>query len=180
METTQVINGLPVNVTVTHCPAHPMVETQMRCNRCGRLICLKCAVQTPVGYRCKQCVTAQQAVYFNAKPGDNLLVGLLSFVVALSVTPFVALLGDLFWIGGIYVALFAGPGAGALLTQLVRLVVQRRRSRIMATVVTVGILTGLGVVVLGDLIFVGAGLIGNLPLWVFAGLVITTTYRQLQ
>ncbi len=38
------------------CANHPERETGLRCNRCGKPICSQCAVQTPVGYRCRECV----------------------------------------------------------------------------------------------------------------------------
>jgi hypothetical protein len=47
-----------------YCVNHPRVETLLRCNRCGKPICPRCAVQTPVGYRCRECVSAQQQVFY--------------------------------------------------------------------------------------------------------------------
>jgi hypothetical protein len=52
----------------TYCEKHPDRETSLRCNKCGRLMCSDCAVLTPVGYRCKECVRGIQAAYFNATP----------------------------------------------------------------------------------------------------------------
>ena len=37
------------------CATHPNVETNLRCGKCGKLICPKCLVQTPVGARCPDC-----------------------------------------------------------------------------------------------------------------------------
>ncbi len=37
------------------CAAHPDVETNLRCGKCGKPICPKCMVQTPVGARCPEC-----------------------------------------------------------------------------------------------------------------------------
>ena len=37
------------------CATHPEVETNLRCGKCGKLICPKCLVQTPVGARCPDC-----------------------------------------------------------------------------------------------------------------------------
>jgi hypothetical protein len=37
------------------CATHPDVETNLRCGKCGKLICPKCLVQTPVGSRCRDC-----------------------------------------------------------------------------------------------------------------------------
>jgi hypothetical protein len=39
----------------TRCTAHPDVETNLRCGKCGQPICPKCLVQTPVGARCRDC-----------------------------------------------------------------------------------------------------------------------------
>lgn len=37
------------------CINHPKRETALRCSRCERFICTRCAIQTPVGSRCKDC-----------------------------------------------------------------------------------------------------------------------------
>jgi len=37
------------------CATHPQVETNLRCGKCGKLICPKCMIQTPVGARCLDC-----------------------------------------------------------------------------------------------------------------------------
>ena len=37
------------------CAKHPQETTYLRCNKCDRPICTKCAVQTPVGFKCREC-----------------------------------------------------------------------------------------------------------------------------
>jgi hypothetical protein len=37
------------------CAEHPDVETNLKCSKCGKPICPKCMVQTPVGARCRDC-----------------------------------------------------------------------------------------------------------------------------
>jgi hypothetical protein len=37
------------------CTYHPSVMTRLRCSRCGKPICPKCGVRTPVGLRCPEC-----------------------------------------------------------------------------------------------------------------------------
>lgn len=37
------------------CTYHPNVRTGLRCTRCGKPICPKCGVRTPVGLRCPDC-----------------------------------------------------------------------------------------------------------------------------
>ncbi len=39
----------------TRCSYHPGVETRLRCSRCGKPICPRCGVRTPVGLRCPDC-----------------------------------------------------------------------------------------------------------------------------
>src|ERR1041384_6219500 len=63
----------------TFCAVHPTVETSLRCNKCGRYMCTRCAVLTPVGYRCKECVHQQQDVYFTATQGDYLIGAAVAF-----------------------------------------------------------------------------------------------------
>jgi len=48
------------------CTYHPGRPTSLRCNRCGQPICAQCAVRTPVGYRCKNCVREQQRIFDTA------------------------------------------------------------------------------------------------------------------
>jgi len=37
------------------CAAHPAVETELACGKCGRPICPRCLYHTPVGARCRAC-----------------------------------------------------------------------------------------------------------------------------
>lgn len=39
----------------TSCSYHPSVLTRLRCSRCGKPICPRCGVRTPVGLRCPDC-----------------------------------------------------------------------------------------------------------------------------
>lgn len=71
---------LPIEDEIHYCQVHPTVETELRCNKCERYMCVKCAVQTPVGYRCRECVRQHDDKFFNAAALDPLLV----FVVAVA------------------------------------------------------------------------------------------------
>jgi DNA-directed RNA polymerase subunit RPC12/RpoP len=44
------------------CAEHPDVETRLRCSRCGKPICPRCAVRTPVGMRCPDCAGTRALV----------------------------------------------------------------------------------------------------------------------
>src|SRR5215216_5549585 len=75
----------PNAAAVLYCANHPDTETLLRCNRCEKPICLKCAVLTDVGYRCKECIRGVQASYFNAIPTDNIIgFGVATVVTAIA------------------------------------------------------------------------------------------------
>lgn len=43
------------------CANHPKTETNLRCGKCGKPICPKCMVDTPVGVRCRECAALSKA-----------------------------------------------------------------------------------------------------------------------
>ncbi len=125
----------------TTCYNHPDRETGLRCNRCDQYICASCAVLTPTGYRCKACIKEQKKVFDTAQPQDYLL----SFIVA----GFLAFLGGLlvralsslgFFL--IYFTIGLAPAAGALIADVVRRVVKKRRSKPLFLTATIGVVAG--------------------------------------
>lgn len=56
--------------TALHCAAHPQVETNLRCGKCGKPICPKCMVQTPVGARCPECAQLRRPPQYTVAPGQ--------------------------------------------------------------------------------------------------------------
>ncbi len=158
---------------VMYCANHPEVETYLRCNKCDKPICLQCAVQTPVGYRCKQCVRQQQDVYYNGSTGDNLVAMAVAFGVVTIATPIVGFFLRSFGFFSFFIAFLAGSAAGSLLAQVVRGAVKRRRSRHMRWFALAGIILG---VLMGSaiaLIFLGFSPLG-LPLLIFVVLAVAS------
>lgn len=43
------------NTDEVQCSYHPSTMTRLRCSRCGKPICPRCGVRTPVGLRCPDC-----------------------------------------------------------------------------------------------------------------------------
>ena len=121
---------------VLYCANHPRVETMLRCNRCGKPICTNCAVQTPVGYRCKQCVGQQQAVFYSGGVVDYVIGGVIALVLGAIASYIVVLLGLWFF------ALILGPTIGIGIAEAVRFAVRRRRSRYLWAVVGGGLVVG--------------------------------------
>lgn len=104
-----------------YCANHPTVETTLRCNRCEKPICTRCAVLTPTGYRCKECVRGQQKVFDTAQWFD--------YPLAITVAGILAFLGSqLANVMGFF-TLFIAPVAGVIIAEAVRFVIRRRRGR---------------------------------------------------
>jgi hypothetical protein len=64
---------------VPRCSYHPDVETEMRCAECGKPICPKEMVLTPVGYKCPEDARPKRSQYVLVKPKQlvrAILVGL--------------------------------------------------------------------------------------------------------
>jgi hypothetical protein len=107
--------------SVLYCVNHPQTPTALRCNRCGRPVCTKCIVRTPVGYRCRECVRGQQQVFVTAVWSDYV-------IAAVIVAPLAGLAG--FLVTSLqFFAIFLAPVVGGLLAELVRVAVRRRRGR---------------------------------------------------
>lgn len=121
---------------VLSCANHPNVETMLRCNRCGKPICTRCAVQTPVGYRCRECVGAQQASFYTGGTLDYVIGAVIALVLGAIAAYLMTLLGAWFF------ALILGPTIGIGIAELVRLAVRRRRSRYLWLVVAGSIIIG--------------------------------------
>jgi hypothetical protein len=118
-----------------YCVNHPKVETYLRCNKCGQPICPKCAVQTPVGYRCRDCVNAQQRVYYaDFRPVHYLVAGVVALPLALVAAWLVPSLG--------WFAIFLGPAAGTGIAEAARWAIQRRRGQYVWLVVCGSIAAG--------------------------------------
>lgn len=103
------------------CANHPNVETTLRCNRCEKPICTKCAVLTPTGYRCTECVRGQQRVFNTAVWFDYIFAINIALALAFIGSRIATLLG--------FFALFIAPVAGGIIAEAIRFVVRRRRSK---------------------------------------------------
>lgn len=127
---------------VLYCANHPETETYLRCNKCGKPICLKCAVLTEVGYRCKECIREQQNVFYNAMTSDNWI----AFAVAAGITmvawPLVSFFLRATGFFGWIIAALVGSGAGAALGQIIRQSVGKRRGRYIRHFTLAGIVVG--------------------------------------
>jgi tetratricopeptide (TPR) repeat protein len=169
----------PEMAQVLYCANHPETETTLRCNRCGKPVCVRCVELTEVGYRCKECIRAQQNVFFTAETKDYFVLAIVSFVLAALATPIIELLlGILGLFFGIILAVFLGPAVGGAAATIIRRSVGRRRGRYMGAVAIVAIILGVGFGLIAASIF--GVRINLIPLGVFLFLSLSTIYATLR
>ena len=160
-----------------YCANHPKVETRLRCNKCGKPICMRCAVRTPVGYRCPTCVNAQQrAFYADFRSSYYLIAALVALPLSLLAGWLIPQLG--------WYTIFLGPLVGGGIAEAARMAIGRKRGKYMWLVVCASILVGaLPALLLSLLSFLGlvaqapgllASLVGGITRFLWLGVYLLT------
>jgi hypothetical protein len=161
---------------ILYCANHPTVETTLRCNRCEKPICSRCAVLTPTGYRCKECVRGQQRQFDTATWLDYPLTIAIAGLLAYIGSQIVPVLG--------FFTIFLAPIAGVIIAEAIRMVIRKRRSKrlfLTATIAAgVGSAPPLLMILIGMLAGGGFGVLLAL-VWqgVYTFTVISTVYYRL-
>lgn len=122
------------DVSPQFCYKHPTTETGLRCNRCDRPICARCAIHTETGYRCPECIRIQQKVFDTARWYD--------FIVAICVAITLSFLGSLLVSIIGFFTIFLSPVAGMMISEIVRFLIHRRRNRRLFKLVGVSVFIG--------------------------------------
>jgi hypothetical protein len=117
-----------------YCANHPTVETSLRCNKCEKPICARCAILTPTGYRCKECVRGQQKVFETARWVDYPLVFITVAILAYLGSMIAFRLG--------FFIIILAPIAGGLIAEVARFVTRHRRSRSLYILAAIAALVG--------------------------------------
>jgi B-box zinc finger len=117
-----------------YCANHPNVETTLRCNRCEKPICTNCAVLTPTGYRCKECIKELQKKFDTALWYDYPLIFIVVGVLAYIGSLISARIG--------FFTILLAPAAGAVIAEAARRVTRKRRSRELYILAAIAALLG--------------------------------------
>jgi len=149
--------------TPMYCANHPGVETSLRCNKCGKPICARCAIRTPTGYRCKECVRGQLKIFDTALWYDYLLGFLTAAILGFLASLLATLVSRLSFIGWILIVIGA-PTAGMIIAEGVRLVTRKHRSRTLFITIAAAVVVGALPVILFQLFT------GNLFTLIFQGI----------
>ncbi len=111
--------------TSLRCATHPDVETNLRCGKCGKPICPKCMVQTPVGARCQECARLRRLPQFEISATNYLKALAVGVMVGAGAG---ALWGLLSWgIPFFYLNILIAIGAGYAVGEAVTRSVNRKR-----------------------------------------------------
>ncbi|MEO5886223.1 MAG: hypothetical protein ABIQ77_01040 [Anaerolineales bacterium] len=127
--------------TTLYCYVHPTRETSLRCNNCERPICAQCAVRTPTGYRCKECVRERQKTFETAEWYDFILGFIIAAVLSAIASFLVTLIGRIGFFGWFLIAA-GSPTAAVAIAEGVRRATNRRRSRPLFITVAIGVILG--------------------------------------
>ena len=114
------------------CAYHPDVETNLRCGKCGKPICPKCLVQTPVGARCPDCAKLYRlptyrlsTQYYLRAAGTGLGMAIVCGIVW----------GVIEWVIPFFsINLLLAPGAGYAIGEVISLSVNRKRGTGLAAI----------------------------------------------
>ena len=124
-----------------YCYVHPTRETSLRCATCDRPICASCAIRTPTGYRCRECVKGQQQI-FNTAEWYDYVIGFAVAAILSGIASFlVTLIGGIGFFGWLLIAI-GSPSAGAVIAEAVRFVIRKRRARNLFLTITAGVAVG--------------------------------------
>jgi hypothetical protein len=149
------------------CATHPDVETNLRCGKCGKLICPRCLVQTPVGSRCRDCARLYKLPTYRVSAAHYLRAAGAALVLAV-------ILG-LAWgfisrfLPFIYLNLLIAAGIGFAIGEVTGRAVNRKRGTGLA------VIGGLGVAVCYAVNILTFGNIPGFDIWLIidiAGLAI--------
>jgi hypothetical protein len=127
------------DTTTLYCYVHPNRETSLRCNRCDRPICAQCAVRTPTGYRCKECVKSQLKVFDTAEWYDYIIAFVVAGIASGIASVLVLVVSSFFF--GLLV-LFLAPGAGVVIGNIILRFIKNRRSRALFLTCAIGMVAG--------------------------------------
>jgi hypothetical protein len=154
-----------------YCTVHPDRETSLQCNKCGRYMCVQCAVSTPVGYRCRECVRGIEDKFFNAGPADLPIAFGVSLVLN-AVAGFIV--GQ---IGFLLLALLLAAPIGGGIAEVALRAVGRRRGRQTPYVAAAGAAIG-GLAPLLVIFFLTGRIVPNLSILLYAAITTAAVYAR--
>ncbi len=159
-----------------HCTNHPNVETMLRCSRCEKPICPKCAIKSPVGYRCPECIRSQQKIFETAIWSDYLFGAIAAAFLSGVASTLIGLIGMIGGFFGWFLIAAAAPTAGVAIAEGARFVIKKRRSRNLFLTISAAVVVGALPAILSNL--VGLDFFGFAFQVIYLVLAVPTVYTR--
>jgi hypothetical protein len=163
--------------TATYCYVHPDRETSLRCKRCERYICTSCAVGTPTGYMCRECVNQHKKIFDTALWYDYLTGFGTTFILSLIASGLLGFVASFIGFYMIFVSIAVAGGAGVYLSNIALLVTGKRRSRWLFIACAAGVAAG--AVPIALFLFFTGGMLSIIMLGIYAVVATSTVYARL-
>lgn len=162
------INNMSLDDEIHYCEVHTDQDTELRCNRCNRYMCIDCAVRTPVGYTCKECVRGHEDKFFEGTTADYAIVGATAFFFGSIGAFIIGMFGGFFWL-----TFIIAPTIGAGIGQLALSLTGRRRGRQSGYICAGGVFAG------GLLVGLFAGGFG-ISMLIYLGMAVPAAYASMK
>jgi hypothetical protein len=151
------------------CYVHPGRTTLLRCNNCERPICTSCAIRTPTGYRCKECVRGQQKLFDTATWVDYVAGFITAAVLGGISSLLVNLIGSMVGFFAFFLIAAGTSTAGVIIAEACRFVTRRHRSRALFITIIAGMLLGAVPVILTTLLTMNIFGLVFIAIYLFVG-----------
>ena len=119
------------------CATHPEIETNLKCGKCGKPICPKCMVQTPVGARCPDCARLYKLPTYRVSAKHYLRAVGTALGMAIVCGVVWGLIGS--FVPFFFLNLLLAAGAGYAIGEVVSLSVNRKRGTGLATIAGIAV-----------------------------------------
>jgi len=119
------------------CATHPEIETNLKCGKCGKPICPKCMVQTPVGARCPDCAGLYKLPTYRVSAKHYLRAVGTALGMAIVCGVAWGLIGS--FVPFFFLNLLLAAGAGYAIGEVVSLSVNRKRGTGLATIAGIAV-----------------------------------------
>ena len=128
------------------CAAHPEVETGLGCSKCGKPVCPRCMVHTPVGARCPECARLDKVPTYRVS-GSH-------YLRAIGTGVGIAIACGIVWglvmgfVSFFFLNLLLAAGVGYAIGEVIGLAVNRKRGKGLAAIAGVAVAIAYGVSIL--------------------------------
>ncbi len=122
------------NPDALFCYRHPNRETYLRCNKCNRPICSSCAVLTPTGYRCPECIHDQEKKFDTAQLPDYIISCVLSAGIAYLGSYLARFIG--------FFTLLVAPVVSMIISEVILKLTRGRNSTLLTRLVLISAILG--------------------------------------